>query len=131
MLRKPTAIGLAIVAVLASIALVAVLEWRGQQPVTIEETEDVASQGDLNMLDMQQTLTDQINSLPRSAAQERMESETGMALSRLCIQWTELTENHPTDESLENRDEACREYRDYVENGTLPNEDASAEETAR
>ncbi len=131
MLRKPTAIGVAIAAVLASIVLVVVLEWRGQQPVTIEETEDVVSQGDLNMQAMQETLTDQINSLPPSEAQVRMESETGLGLSRRCIQWTELADNHPTDENLENRDRACDEYRDYVETGTLPDEFANAEETAR
>ncbi len=131
MLKKPTAIGVSIATIIAAIALVIVLEWRGEQPVTPEETEDVVQQGDLNMQSMQETLTDQINSLPPSAAQQRMESDTGLALSRLCIQWTELQDSHPSDENLENRERACGELRNYVENGTLPDERPSEEPPGR
>ena len=131
MLKKPTAIGVSIVTIIAAIVLVVVLEWRGNQPVTPEETEDVAQQGDLNMQNMQDTLTDQINSLPPSEAQQRLESGTGLALSRLCIEWTELQESHPSDEHLENRERACREFQDYVDNGTLPAGMSSEEEPAR
>ncbi len=131
MLKKPTAIGISIVTIIAAIVLVVVIEWRDRQPVTPEETEDVAQQGNLNMQNMQDALTDQINALPPSESRQRMESDLGLALSRRCIQWTELADNHPTDENLENRDRACDEYRDYVETGTLPDEFANAEETAR
>lgn len=131
MLKKPTAIGVSIATLIAAIVLVVILEWRGEQPVTQQETEEVVSQGDLNMQNMQETLADQINSLPRSEAQERMESDTGLALSRLCLQWTELQENHPSDENLENRERACGEFRDFVDNGTLPRERSSGEVPAR
>ena len=131
MLKKPTAIGVSIVTIIAAIVLVVVLEWRGRQPGTPEETEDVVLQGDLNMQNMQETLTDQINSLPPSEARERMESETGLALSRLCIQWTEVQDIDPSEENLMNRDRACGEFRDYVDNGTLPAGLPSEEEPAR
>ncbi|MDJ0908414.1 MAG: hypothetical protein QNI99_04450 [Woeseiaceae bacterium] len=120
MLKKPTAIGVSIVTIIAAIALVIVLEWRGNQAVTLEETEDVVLQGDINVQSMQETLTDQINSLPPSEARERIESDIGLALSRRCIQWTEVEEKDPSDENRENRERACREFRDYVDNGTLP-----------
>lgn len=131
MVKKPTAIGVSIVTIVAAIVLVVVLEWRGGRPVTPEETEDVVQQGDLNMRNMQETLTDQINSLPPSEARQRMESETGLALSRLCIQWTELQDIDPSEENLGNRERACREFRDYVDNGTLPASLSNGEEPAR
>ena len=120
MLKKSTAIGVSIATIIAAIALVVVLEWRGEQPVTPEETEDVVLQGDLNVQNMQETLTDQINSLPPSEARQRIESETGLALSQRCIQWTEVEEKDPSDENRENRERACQELRDYVDTGTLP-----------
>ncbi len=126
-MAKPTAIGISITAIIAAIALVVVMEWRDDQPVSADETEDVVLQGDLNMQRMQETLTDQINSRPPSEAQQRMESETGLALSRRCIQWTELQESVPSDEHRENRDRACEEFRDYVETGALPVEDSGSE----
>ncbi len=131
MLKKPTAIGVSIVTIIAAIVLVVVLEWRGEQPVTPQETEDVVLQGDLNMQSMQETLTDQINSLPPSEARERIESDTGQALSRRCIQWTEVEEKDPSDENRENRERACREFRDYVDNGTLPDSTSEEESPAR
>ena len=131
MLKKPTAIGVSIITIIVAIALVVVLEWRGAQPVTPEETEDVVQQGDLNMQSMQETLTDQINSLPPSEARLRMESDTGLALSRVCIEWTELQSRHPSDENLQNRDRACSEYQDYVDTGTLPASMSSEEAPAR
>ncbi len=131
MFSKKKAIGVAIAAFLAAVALVLALEWRGNQPVTGDEAETVVRQGDLNAQRMQDTLTDQINSRPRSEAQLRMESETGLGLSRNCIQWTEFADSHPTEENRENRDRACQRYRDYVESGVLPEEGANAEATPR
>lgn len=131
MLSKQKAIGVGIAAFSAALALVLALEWRGKQPVTGDDAETVVQQGDLNTQVMQDTLTDQINSRPRSEAQLRMESETGLGLSRNCIQWTEFTDSHPIDENRENRDQACQRYRDYVESGVLPEDDASAEATPR
>ncbi len=130
-MRKPTAIGVAIAAMIASIALVVVLEWRGEQPASADETELVELMGDINMQQMQENLTDQINSLPPSETQQRMESETGQALYSRCVQWTELHENFPSDENRESRDKACGDLRNYVETGTLPDVEASAGETAR
>ncbi len=131
MLKKPTAIGVSIVTIIAAIVLVVVIEWRGRQPVTADETEDVAQQGDLNVQSMQNALTDQINALPPSESQQRMESDLGLALSRRCIQWTEVEEKDPSDENRENRVRACEEFRNFVETGTLPAGTSSEEATAR
>ena len=131
MLKKPTAIGISIVTIIAAIVLVVAIEWRDRQPVTAEETEDVVQQGDLNMQGMQDALTDQIDALPPSESRQRMESEIGLALSRRCIQWTEVEDKDPSDENRENRDRACEEFRDYVETGALPNGASSEAETAR
>ena len=131
MFSKHKAIGVGIAVILAAVALALALEWRGEQPVTDDKAETVVQQGDLNTQIMQDTLTDQINSRPRSEAEQRMESETGLGLSRNCIQWTDFAQSHPTDENRENRDQACQRYRDYVESGVLPEEGASAEATPR
>lgn len=131
MFRKPTAIGVSIVTIIVAIVLVVVFEWRGERPVTAEETEDVVQQGDLNVQSMQDALTDQIDSLPPSEALQRMESETGLALSRRCTQWTEVEERDPSDENRENRERACAEFRDYVETGALPNGTSTEEAPPR
>ena len=131
MFKKPTAIGVSIATIIAAIVLIVVFEWRGERPVTPEETEDVVQQGDLNMQNMQDTLTDRINSLPPSEARQRMESETGLALSHRCTQWTEVEEKDPSDENRENRERACAEFRDYVETGALPNGTSSEEAPPR
>ncbi len=131
MLKRPTAIGVSIVTIIAAIVLVVVIEWRGRQAVTPEETEDVAQQGDLNMQSMQDALTDQINALPPSESRQRMESDIGLALSRRCIQWTEVEEKDPSDENRENRERACEEFRNYVDTGTLPDGTSNEEATAR
>ena len=49
-----------------------------------------------------------------------MDSPTGQAMFRACLEWTEFHENHPSDDTLSNKEKACGEYRDYVDNGVLP-----------
>lgn len=129
-LSNRTAIGTGLAVLIALVVAAVALHWRSERPVTTDEAATIVQQGDLNVQKMQEHLTDQINSRPTSEVQQRMESETGLGLSRLCIQWTEFADDHPTDENRVNRDRACQRYRDYVQFGTLSEDDVSVEAPA-
>lgn len=99
------------------------LGWKffsDRQPVGAEESAAIAEQGELMTQQLQDQLTKQLANQPMSAEQERIDSPTGQALLRKCLEWTEFYDNHPDESSLLNRDTACDEYSDYIDSGTAP-----------
>jgi len=114
-----TAVSLAAVAA-AALGIYVALDWYASSPADEAATGEIVDQGQSNLESMQQALEAEIAQLPRSEVQERLESPLGQALFRKCSEWIEFYDNHPDEEILEHRDKACGEYREYVENGTLP-----------
>jgi hypothetical protein len=88
--------------------------------VDSSEAAAIAQQAELNLENMQQTLSEKIDDRPMNEAQQRMESPTGQAMFRKCAEWTEFYDNHPSDDSRANRDKTCAEYKDFVDNGVEP-----------
>ena len=95
-------------------------EWQSSQPVGDEAIEDLVGRGQMNLEAMQRDLEADIAARPKSVQQERLDSPLGQALFRKCSDWIEFYDNQPGEEARGHRDEACAEYRDYVDNGTLP-----------
>ena len=89
-------------------------------PVDADEADAMQLQTDLNTRLMQDSLSDHIAGDTTDGAQERMESPLGLAMFRKCIEWTEFHDNHPSENAERNRDEACGEYRRYVDSGEIP-----------
>ena len=115
-----------ILATLLGIGSYSYISWQNTQPVEAEQLEELNDQALTNLGVLQLELEADIAAQPRSEVEDRLESPLGQALFRRCSEWTEFYDNHPDEEVLGHRDEACGEYRDYVENGTLPE---GAEET--
>ena len=104
----------------AGLAAYVALEWYASQPVDEAAAGEIVDQGRSNLESMQRDLEAEIARRPKSEAQQRLDSPLGQALFRKCSEWVEFYENHPGEEVRGHRDRACREYRDYVDDGTLP-----------
>lgn len=96
------------------------LRWYGQLDAEEAETAALAEQNALNTQLMQEQLGEQLTSTLLDAQQERIDSPTGQALMRQCLEWTEFNDNHPSDSSLANREQACNAYNNYVKTGVAP-----------
>ena len=97
-----------------------ILLWRGAQPVDPEQALELDQLNELNLEQMQQSLTDRVAGTMTNEQQDRMQSPLGLAMFRKCVEWTEFNENHPSDTSRENEQQACAEFRRYVESGDVP-----------
>ncbi len=90
------------------------------QPADEEEAAAMAEQIELNAQLLQEQLSDRLTEQANSNEQGRLDTPIGQALFRQCLEWTEFHENHPSDSTLGNRDNACYEFRHYVETGIAP-----------
>ena len=91
-----------------------------QTPVDAEALDDLNRSLAATSLDITERLTTDIDARQLAEQKERAESETGVGLYTLCTAWAEFHSNHPGDDTLENRDRACDDYRRYVDTGELP-----------
>ena len=98
----------------------ALVRHQQSQPASAEESAEIDEQRELNTQLLQDTLNDELMTQPMGERQERMDSPTGQALFRSCLEWTEFNENHPSESALANKENACGEYRTYVDDGVLP-----------
>ena len=94
--------------------------WRGGQTVDPEQTLELDQRNELNLLEMQEGLTDRVADTMTNEQQERMQSPLGLAMFRKCVEWTDFNENHPSETSTMNEQQACAEFRQYVETGEIP-----------
>lgn len=97
-----------------------IMLWRGSQPVDAEQAQQLDQLNESNLLQMQEGLTDRVAGTLTSEQQERMQSPLGLAMFRKCVEWTEFNENHPSETSTANEQQACAEFRRYVETGAVP-----------
>lgn len=102
-----------------SIGILIVL-WRGSQPVDAEQALELDRLNESNLMEMQEGLADRVAGTMTSEQQERMQSPLGLAMFRKCVEWTEFNENHPSDTSRDNEQQACAEFRRFVESGAMP-----------
>lgn len=113
-------------ALLLGLAGYLLARYQAGQPVEPAEAEALNELGQASIEDLQKQLEADIASLPRSEMEERLTSPLGQALFRKCSEWIEFHDNQPSDEARGYRDEACGEYRNYVDNGIEPEEQPDA-----
>lgn len=94
--------------------------WRGGQPVDAEQALELDQRNELNLLEMQEGLTDRVADTMTDEQQERMQSPLGLAMFRKCVEWTDFNDNHPSETSAMNEQQACAEFRQYIETGEIP-----------
>ncbi len=118
--NKPAALGLVSVVLLLTAWFVGYVPWyERQQPVTETEQAEIDTQMQQNMEDMQSLITMQLDLSQMAIERERENDATGQALSTRCIQWTDLHESRPTDNTLKNQEYACRRFTHYVTTGEV------------
>lgn len=93
---------------------------RNNQPVDPEEAQALDALNQSNVLQMQEGLADRVAGSMTSEQQERLESPLGLAMFRKCVEWSEFNENHPSETSAANEQQACAEFRRYVTTGEMP-----------
>ena len=91
-----------------------------QQPVDDEEASALAEKTAGITHLMQDQLSEQLSGQLLDEEQARLDSPMGQALLRKCLEWTEFHDNHPSEITLLNRDDACNEHRDYIVTGIEP-----------
>ena len=114
---------IAFAAVAAALLLAGGFAWwwhDRRAPVDAEALDDLSRSLAATNLDITEQLTSDIDARQLAEEKERAESETGVGLYNLCTTWAEFHSNHPSDDTLENRDRACGDYRRYVSTGELP-----------
>jgi len=107
------------------LVIVSYLALTGSLPFSNQAADEseaaaMAEQVELNAQFLQAQLSDRLTEQANSGEQARLDTPLGQALFRQCLEWTEFHENHPSDMSLENRDNACNVFRTYVRTGTEP-----------
>ena len=55
----------------------------------------------------------------RQVEMQRQNSEIGKDLARRCTEFSQFVADHPGEYAIEERDAACKRYRDYVETGRV------------
>ena len=111
----------AVVALLVAFSIgFLIMLWRGAQPVDTEQALELDRLNEVNLLEMQQGLADRVAGTMTSEQQERMQSPLGLAMFRKCVEWTDFNDNHPSATSRQNEQQACAEFRRFVESGTMP-----------
>jgi hypothetical protein len=89
------------------------LRERGAVPA--EQRVALERQAAANMRAMQDRLAESLGTRASTDAQARMDSPHGQALMRMCMEWSEFAENHPGEDTERARDDACRKFKEYVD----------------
>lgn len=110
---------LVILIVLAGVVVTA-FSLRSSPPATESEVDALRRLGIDATADMQQRLEEVLAARATSEEGARLDSPLGQALSRQCVEWSELNTNHPSPEIAANRDRACDQLQDWVRNGVEP-----------
>ena len=124
--NKPAALGLVAVILLLTAWFVVYVPWlEGQQPVTETEQAEIDSQMQQNMQEMQSLIDLQLDLSQMAIERERENDVTGQALSIRCIQWTDLNDTQPSEQTKKFQEWSCRRFNHYVTTGeVLPEEPA-------
>jgi hypothetical protein len=91
-----------------------------QRPVDEAAMGELESAMQSTTLELQERLTADIDAIQLADEKARADSDDGLTLAGLCSAWIEFDTNHPSDETRENRDRACGNYRRFIATGELP-----------
>jgi hypothetical protein len=105
---------------LAGVIATAFLLFRNSRPASDSEMNTLRRLGTDATAQMQQRLELELIDRTTSGEQQRLDSPLGQALSRRCVEWTTLAENHPSPETTENQARACGALRNWVREGIAP-----------
>lgn len=118
--NKPAAV-VFIVAILALTAWfgVYVPHRDGQIPVSETAQAEIDEQMQQNMEEMQSLISLQLDLSQLAIERERENDANGQALSIRCIQWTDLNDTRPNEQTQRYQEWACRRFNHYVTTGEI------------
>ncbi|MEM1173990.1 MAG: hypothetical protein AAGA33_06615 [Pseudomonadota bacterium] len=122
--NRPAAAALVVVVLSLTAWFAVYVPWRdGQEPVTETEQAEIDSQMQQNMEEMQSLINLQLDLSQMAIERERKNDVTGQALSIRCIQWTDLNNTQPSDQTRKYQEWSCQRFNHYVLTGeVLPEE---------
>lgn len=96
------------------------LPWReGQQPVSEAEHAILGEQLESTNERLQDMMSERLSTTQLAEERERQSSDLGQELSLRCLQWTDLNDSQPTENTAKYQEWACKRYNHYVTTGEL------------
>lgn len=125
---NPRAAATFVAGVLALAAyFVAWLPWyERQQPVSAEEQRELDQQLALTSENLQTMIGERLSVQQLAEERERQDSQLGQELSLRCLQWTDLNDSQPSQNTLKFQEWACKRFNHYVTTGELLTDEPEA-----
>ena len=130
---SPAAALVFVAAVLALAAyFVAWLPWyERQQPVSLDEQQELDQQLTLTSENLQLMIGERLSVEQMAEERDRQYSQLGQELSLRCLQWTDLNDSQPSDNTKKFQEWACKRFNHYVTTGELLPEEPEASGASR
>lgn len=107
--------------------VVAWLPWyERQQPVSPDEQRELDQQLAVTTQSLQAMIGERLSVQQLSEERERQESQLGQELSLRCLQWTDLNDSQPSENTLKFQEWACKRFNHYVTTGELLTDEPEA-----
>ncbi len=126
--RSPVAALVFVAAVLALAAYVLVwLPWHeGQQPVSENEQQVLDQQLVVTSENLQLMIEERLSVEQMAEERDRQYSQLGQELSLRCLQWTDLNDSQPSENTKRFQEWACKRFNHYVTTGELLPDESQA-----
>lgn len=128
--KRPPALG-ALAFVCGVLALTAYfvvwLPWyERQQPITAAEQRRLDEQLTTAGENLQAMIDERLSVEQLAEERERQESQLGQELSLRCLQWTDLNDSQPSENTRKFQEWACQRFNHYVTTGELLDDEPEA-----
>ena len=93
--------------------------YERQQPVSADEQMVLNEQLTATSEDLQSMIGERLSVEQLAEERERQYSQLGQELSLRCLQWTDLNDSQPSENTERFQEWACRRFNHYVTTGEL------------
>ena len=126
--RSPIGAPIFVAAVLALAGyFVAWLPWyERQQPVSADEQQEFNQKLAVTSENLQLMIEERLSVEQMAEERDRQYSQLGQELSLRCLQWTDLNDSQPSENTRRFQEWACKRFNHYVTTGELLPEEPEA-----
>ena len=100
--------------------------YERQQPVSPDEQQALDQQLALTSESLQSMIGERLSVEQLAEERERQYSQLGQELSLRCLQWTDLNDSQPSENTLKFQEWACKRFNHYVTTGELLTDEPEA-----
>lgn len=123
---RGAAIFVAVVLALAGYVVAWQPWYERQQPVSPDEQQVLDQQLALTSENLQSMIGERLSVEQLAEERERQYSQLGQELSLRCLQWTDLNDSQPSENTLKFQEWACKRFNHYVTTGELLTDEPEA-----